>query len=799
MRCCGTWHYIGFPSQNFLKGTFGRSSYLFKNQVAYNESTPGNSVKYDDPSLIPHSEPKIVGRAPAFLRVLRLVDRIAPTDRPVLIAGPCGVGKAFMAQRIHLQGAHASEPFLDLHCGAMAAQLLEAELFGYVPGAFANAESAYAGYFDRVGRGTLYLRDIGDLPLALQPKLLHVLETGTFRPLGSTQSKRFEGRILVATSQDLNDLIRERRFRADLFYRLTVFELKLPGLDQRREDIPELVTYFASLHPRPLTFSPEAMARLQSREWPGQVRQLRSLVDRLGLLSEDRRITPDTLHAFLDPSLPPVSVKSASDLADALLALDGDDKLATAEQLLVDRAMQLGHGNKTAAARLLGVNRKAVERRLLAKDNQQFTARQCLDEAIRLVGTASFQEAIRVLQRGLDLAQAMPLDEASRRTLFDLYRQLGVCKRSLDGWLSADALQAYEAAFKVGDGLIDEVELTSLLFGIWTTQLMTMDLGKARGTAQEMLLRAQLSGHVDSSTEAHIAMANTLFWLGDSGEVLACLARGGLVPVGDQERRGAQGFDLIGLALTFEGLAAFQSGDFKRAHAAWKRLSLRVHDMREHPLNLAIALQGAAWLACLFEDAEQLTPLASELEDLSKRHGFAFYQGVGEIFRGVSLTLSGHYDQAEACIRDGYESHMLRNGGKLFFSFQAWKMGELLLAAGRPKESDALMVQSLDIALEYQDRAYLGELLVVQGRARLAMGDLAGAEDALRSALSTAVALGAVPARLAAATHLAQLMADTGRLAIAGEVLDKVLKPMEKNEPFVGLYRAMTLNARLRS
>lgn len=743
------------------------------------------------------SEPKVVGRAPAFLQVLHLLDRVAPTDRAVLIAGPTGSGKEIMAQLLHHRGRDAQAPFLDLNCGALPEHLVEAELFGYAKGAFTGADATHAGYFERVGRGTLFLDEVGELPLALQPKLLRVLETRSFRPLGSNEVKRFEGRIVAATHRDLNALVRDRQFREDLYFRLAVFVLELPGLDRRLEDIPELLAHFASLHPRPITFSPDALVRLQGCEWPGHIRQLRSLVDRLAILSEDTHITAESLNAFLEEAQPVVTASPLTALADALLALEGEDKLAAAEQLLVDRAMQLTQGNKTAAARMLGVNRKAVERRMSARDASRFTAQQCLEDATRLIEQSSFKEAIPMIRRGLSLATSMPVEQQDRRTTFDLYRQLGVCMRSLDGWLSADALLAYEAAFSVGNGLVDNTELTSLLFGIWTTQLMTMDLGKARGTVQEMLQRAQATGDVDVSAEAHVAMANTLFWLGDSAEALACLLRGGLVPVGNQERSGSQGFDLIGLALMFEGLAAFQTGDFARAQMARKRLVKRVQQVRAHPFNLAIALQGAAWLACLFEDMAEMAPLASELEAVSRQHGFAFYQGVGQIFCGVSLTMSGQHEEAEAAIREGYETHMLRNGGKLFFSFQAWKMGELLLAAGRPAESDKLMAQSLDIALEHQDRAYLGELFDVQGRARMAMGDMDGAEDAMRGALSAAMALGAVPARLAASTHLAELMAASGRMAQAREILDKALKPLNKNEPFVGIQRAMALRERL--
>jgi DNA-binding NtrC family response regulator len=746
-------------------------------------------------ALFAMGEPKVVGHSPAFAHVLKTLDRVAPTDRAVLISGPTGSGKEILAQLLHHRGRDARAPFLDINCGALSEHLVEAELFGYARGAFTGAVSTHAGHFERVGGGTLFLDEVGELPLSLQPKLLRVLETRRFRPLGSTEVKRFDGRIVAATHRDLERLVREGAFREDLYYRLAVFVLALPGLDGRREDIPALVTHFASLHPRPMTFSPGALSLLQEHDWPGHIRQLRSLVDRLGILSEDAHITEETLAGFLTPAKP--ALASASTLADALLALEADDKLQAAEQLLVDHAMSLSAGNKTAAARLLGVNRKAIERRLQSRETKRLSVQQYLEEGLRLVEASLFREAIPFLRRGLDLSHAAPTTEESRRTTFELYRQLGVCLRSLDGWLSSDAAEAYEEAFKVGNGLVSEEELASLLFGIWTTQLMTMDLGKARGTAQEMLQRAQAVSTADASAEAHIAMANTLFWLGDSAEVLACMERGGLLPVGDQERTGAQGFDLIGLALMFEGLAAFQIGNFARAALARQRLNKRVTQVANHPFNHAIALQGAAWLACLFEDLDALGPLATELEAVSARHGFVFYRGVGQIFRGVALTAQARFDEAEEAIREGYETHMLRNGGKLFYSFQAWKMGELLLLAGRPAESDRLMSQALDIALQHQDRAYLGELFGVQGRARMAMGDLDGAEDALRSAMSTALALGAAPARLSAAMHLAELLAGVGRVAQARDMLAKALKPLDENAPFVGLHRALALKERL--
>lgn len=744
----------------------------------------------------PLPEQKVVGHSPAFQQLLNLLDRVAHTDRAVLIAGPTGAGKEVMAQLIHQRGRQPHAPFLDINCGALPEHLVEAELFGYAKGAFTGAQSSHSGYFERVGAGTLFLDEIGELPLTLQPKLLRVLESRSFRPIGSTENKRFSGRVVAASHRDLGALVKSGAFREDLYYRLAVFVLDVPGLEQRREDIPDLVKHFASLLPRPLTFSEAALHRFQSHKWPGHIRQLRSVVDRLSVLAENAHITAEDVARFLD-SAPVAEQVDPISLADALLLLPGEDKLAMVEQLLIDRAMQLSEDNKSAAARLLGVSRKAVERRLAARSERQRTAQDCLDEANRHIQVSAFKEAVPLLRMGLDRVKHAATGDEAKRLSYDLHRLLGVSLRALEGWLSADALQAYEEAFAAGDGVVDNSELSSILFGIWTAQLMAMDLGKARGTVQEMLQRAQGSGDADLVAEAHVAMANTLFWLGDSAEALACLSRGGLVPVGDQERCRSQGFDLVGLALNFEGLAAFQVGDFDRAEMARRRLMVRAEQTVDHPFNQAIALQGAAWLSCLFEDMDALGHLAHELEALSVRHGFVFYRGVGQIFRGAHLLAQGQIDEAETAIRDGFEVHMLRNGGKLFYSFYAWKLGEVLLAAGHASDSDDLMSQAMDLCLDHQDRAYLGELLDVQGRARQALGDLEGAEEALRSAMSTALALGAVPVRIRATMHLAQLLDQSGRRRSAVDLLDKMLKSLDKKVGFPGFNQALALRAQL--
>jgi tetratricopeptide (TPR) repeat protein len=627
----------------------------------------------------------------------------------------------------------------------------------------------------QVGKGTLLLDEIGELPLALQPKLLRALETRTFRPVGSSTNLRFEGRVVAATHRDLRELAHQSLFREDLYYRLAVFVLAVPGLDQRVEDIPALVTHFAVQQARRLEFSPAAIRRLSRHTWPGHIRQLRNLVSQLSVLAENTLIDEHALEPFLVNET--AGSVSRATLADMLLQLEGRDKLAAAEDLIIDRALERTAGNKSAAAVLLGVGRKTIERRLKSREEDHREAHKSLEHANALIEASRFAEAIPHLRRCLDALQTSNDEEAVRRVRFDAYRLLGMSLRSVHGWLYAEATTCYAAALAIGEGICRPAEITAIQFGIWTTQLTTLQLKQARATAQEMLQRAQSNGDRVSLDEAHFAMTNTLYWLGDSEEALACLARGNLLGVArDDVRTGSQGIDLASLALTFEGLAAYQIGAFDQARRAMEMLILRASEPGAHALAHVVNLQGAAWLASLFDDRERAGPLASELESVSIANGFAFYRGIGQIFRGCHLSALGLYDEAEAVMLDGYDNHMVCNGGALFYSFKMWRHGELLLRAGRAKTCEAILATAIDETLARQERVYLGELLVTRARAQWALGDLTAAEQGLRTALSTALAFGSVPARVDAARYLADLLQSTGRRAEAIETLARGLR-----------------------
>ena len=304
----------------------------------------------------------LIGASPAMQQLLHVIQRVALSDRPVLVHGPTGAGKELVVRAIHRLGAHPAEPLLDLNCGAIPDSLMESMLFGHERGSFTGADHK-EGYLAAARQGTLFLDEIAELPLPLQAKLLRVLETGRFYSVGSTTEKKFAGRIVAATHADLRDRVKQRLFREDLYYRIEVLSVRVPALDERKDDIPALLSHFLKQQPRPLRFTTEAVDALTLSSWPGNVRQLRNLIDRVAVFCEEDLITPESLRRLgaldesaLDGTLPALS--------RAILRLPIQNKLETMQDCLISEAVRASNGNKSAAARLLGVHRKAIDRRL---------------------------------------------------------------------------------------------------------------------------------------------------------------------------------------------------------------------------------------------------------------------------------------------------------------------------------------------------------------------------------------------------------------------------------------------------
>ena len=255
----------------------------------------------------------IVGRSATLQRALREVEVVAPTDSGVLILGETGTGKELVARAIHNLSARRDRPFVKVNCAAIPSGLLESELFGHERGAFTGAIMRKAGRFEVADKGTLFLDEVGDIPLDLQPKLLRVLQEHEFERLGSIRTQQVDVRVVAATHRDLKQMVADGEFRSDLYYRLHVFPLPVPPLRQRREDIPLLVCHFVDEYARRMnrrieTIPPQVMEALTSHSWPGNVRELQNFIKRAVILSPGTslrapldELTQETVHAAQTP------------------------------------------------------------------------------------------------------------------------------------------------------------------------------------------------------------------------------------------------------------------------------------------------------------------------------------------------------------------------------------------------------------------------------------------------------------------------------------------------------------------
>jgi DNA-binding NtrC family response regulator len=249
---------------------------------------------------------EIVWTGDAMKKVMAQVDRVAPTETRVCILGETGTGKELIAHTLHEKSPRASGPFIALNCAAVPSELIESELFGHEKGSFTGAAARHVGKFEQAERGTLFLDEIGDMPQPMQAKLLRVLEEGEVERIGAAKPIQVDVRVIVATHRNLEALVRDGKFRQDLFHRVYVFPLALPPLRERREDIPALVEHLAAQvcsqnNWKPVTFTPEAIQLLQQNAWPGNIRELRNAVERLMLLATSNEIDERTVRSVFAP------------------------------------------------------------------------------------------------------------------------------------------------------------------------------------------------------------------------------------------------------------------------------------------------------------------------------------------------------------------------------------------------------------------------------------------------------------------------------------------------------------------
>lgn len=298
--------------------------------------------------------------SPPMRELERLIARVAPSESTVLITGESGTGKGVIARQIHNNSPRANEAFIPVNCGAIPSELIESELFGHTKGAFTGADKTRKGLFLEADRGTIFLDEIGELPLHLQVKLLHVFDANAVRPVGSEQAKRTDVRIVTATNRDLKQMVDEGKFREDLFFRLSAFQVQAPPLRERREDFPDLMRFVvrrAALRMKivhDVSIDPEVLDILMVYDWPGNLRELENVIDRALLLAEDGHVTCS--------DLPP-------QIARGNFAVRGSDgslreQMRMFERAVITRAVSDANGDLRVAAQKLGVALSSVYRKL---------------------------------------------------------------------------------------------------------------------------------------------------------------------------------------------------------------------------------------------------------------------------------------------------------------------------------------------------------------------------------------------------------------------------------------------------
>jgi two-component system, NtrC family, response regulator HydG len=319
------------------------------NAVERAEAVRGAGEKEAEEEEMPETE--MIGFSPSMVEIYKTVARVAPTDATVMIEGETGTGKEMVARMIHRRSLRANAPFVAVDCASITPSLLESELFGAMRGAFTGADRDRVGVFEAAHRGTVFLDEIGEVEPEFQVKLLRFLQEREIRPVGSSRSKEVDVRVVAATNRELQNMVDEGKFREDLWYRLNTVRMTMPPLRERRDDIPALARFFfnkyAGRYGRDVKLMDSGVKALQDYTWPGNVRQLQHMVERLTILAD--RIDAEAVH-------------------DALTIMESREKpvdtLAEAEEDQIRRVLSATGGNKSKAAQILGIERKTLYRKL---------------------------------------------------------------------------------------------------------------------------------------------------------------------------------------------------------------------------------------------------------------------------------------------------------------------------------------------------------------------------------------------------------------------------------------------------
>ncbi len=355
------------PMMRFIEKT--KNTPLFRDKVAENKKHVMDDVKeiekvFDNVAniltLVEARElfPNVIGSSPAMRNIFKQITKVAPTDSTVLIYGESGTGKELIAQSIYEQSARVGKPFIKINCVAIPEGLLESELFGHEKGSFTGAVAQKKGKFELADNGTIFLDEIGDMPMATQAKLLRVLQEKEFERVGGNVSIRVDVRFIAATNKDLPKLIKKGKFREDLYFRINVFSIVLPPLRDRREDIPLLASFFLSKQEKNVTLSSGALQLLIGYTWPGNIRELKNVIEQASVLAEKDIIEPHHLPDAITGQTPSIDIFSNGN------DINLDEKLAIMEKEMIIHALKKSGGIQVKAAEILKINQRSLWHRI---------------------------------------------------------------------------------------------------------------------------------------------------------------------------------------------------------------------------------------------------------------------------------------------------------------------------------------------------------------------------------------------------------------------------------------------------
>jgi DNA-binding NtrC family response regulator len=323
----------------------------------------------------------LIGTSPAMREVFSLIQQIAPTSASVLITGESGTGKELVASAIHKLSPRAGRPFVALNCAALPETLIESELFGHEKGAFTGAVGRRAGCFEQANQGTLFLDEIGDMPIAMQPRLLRALQESTIRRLGATAEISVDVRVLAATNKSLAELIQNRQFREDLFYRLNVFQIDIPPLRDRKDDILPLADAIIKdlnrKHDYRITdIHPAALERLREHSWPGNVRELRNVLERSSIVAREGTLLPAHLTRTIGTPATPHATLEAPQSSGNAISVEVGRPLSDVEKAYIQLTLKSTGNNKKRAAQILGISLRTLHSRVTEFAAEEETKRE---------------------------------------------------------------------------------------------------------------------------------------------------------------------------------------------------------------------------------------------------------------------------------------------------------------------------------------------------------------------------------------------------------------------------------------